>query len=59
MFVVYALLRVIFPATWFAGRRRALKLQKMERRLLDWKHPEYISLRQPPERSKTIPASTC
>jgi hypothetical protein len=51
--------RVMSPVTWVAGRKRALKLEQTERRLLDWHHPGYTSARKPAELAKTIPASTC
>jgi hypothetical protein len=59
MFIVYVILRVMTPANWFAGRRRAMKLEQMERRLLDGNHPKYISVGNVSDRVKTIRANTC
>jgi len=59
MFIVYAILEVMAPINWFAIRRRAMKLEQMERRLLDGNPPEYISVGKVSGQVKTIQANTC
>ena len=59
MFVFFKMMRVVSQTYWFARRRRALKLEQMERRLLDYKLPEYKPRRKRVESGKRIPATTC
>ena len=47
MFVLYVMMRVMAPATWVSVWRRSVKLERMERRLLDWNHKGYGAEREP------------
>ncbi len=50
----------LLPAlNWIAGRRRALKLEKLQRRLLEWNHEEDLPKLNPDRNRKTLPSTTC
>jgi hypothetical protein len=47
------------PLTWIAERRRALKLEKLQRRLLEWNHEQGLPKLKPGGDRKTVPFTTC
>jgi hypothetical protein len=59
MFILRVVRRVMLPATWLGKRKRALKLERMERRLLNCNQIEYAPVRKLAEAAKTLPLSTC
>jgi len=59
MFIFFVAMRVMAPANWIAVWRRAVKLERMERRLQDWNHNGYAAERQSSKYAKTFPGSTC